>query len=809
MMGRKKTQQTREKLIRQNPCPDQGLTIEQAAERYRKGYDNRTPKSLSKTTGQIIRDNVLTFFNFLFFSLAFCLFLVGAYTDMMFLIVVIVNILIGIVQELRVKRVLDRISLVSAKKVTVIRNGEESQLPPEDLVLDDIIRLRPGAQIPADAVICEGTVEVNEALLTGEADVIRKGEGDCLLSGSFLVSGHCLARLDRVGEDSYASGLTKEMKRKKKYRSKMMKALDWLLKIVGIAIVPVGLLMFGKQAVLLQTGIPYAARSTVAAVVGMIPEGLYLLVSVALAVSVIRLAKSRTLVHELSCIENLARVDVLCLDKTGTITEGRMEVQKLVAAAGFREEEFREQLYGYICGMDGDNGTAQALKEWIPEETKELCGCRKIPFSSERKWSALCQEDGACYVLGAPEILLKDNLEAQESILKQLYADGRRVLLFAKGKNLIGEACLLGEPEPLGFLVLSDKIREQAAETLRYFKSQGVTVKVISGDSAEAVALVAGQAGVDRAEHFIDLSRITDEEDYALLAERHGVFGRVAPEQKQKLIRGLRSNGHTVAMIGDGINDVLALKEADCSIAMASGSEAAGQVAQLVLLDSDFSAMPQIVKEGRRVINNIERSASLFCVKNIFSFLMAAILLFAAIPYPLLPAQITLISGFLIGAPSFLLTFEPSYERVKGGFLRNILLNSLPGGLANVLVLLTALYFGTSAGLPFTEISTICALLIGVVELFVLVFLCWPLSVWRAVLSAACGIGFFIAAAWLGPLFHLTALSAAGKELFVELALFSLPVMGALVFGISRIKREILVKNEKKSRRPVTVRSIG
>ncbi|WP_434309369.1 HAD-IC family P-type ATPase [Hominifimenecus sp. rT4P-3] len=809
MMRRKKSRQIREPLIRTEAEISQGLTGEQAAERYRKGYDNQTPKSLSKTAVQIVWDNVFTFFNFLFAALACCLFLVGAYTDMMFLGVVIVNVLIGIVQELRVKRILDRISLISARRVTVIRDGRQSQLLPEELVIDDIVVLQPGSQVPADAFICQGTVEVNEALLTGESDVIQKREGDALLSGSFLVSGHCLARLDRVGEDSYAFSLTNAMKRKKRYRSEMMKLLDRLLKIIGIVIVPVGILMFGKQMAGLDTGVSYAVRSTVAAIVGMIPEGLYLLVSVALAVSVIRLAKTRTLVHELACIENLARVDVLCLDKTGTITEGHLEVQQVQAVEGKQEEEFREILYGYIRGMDGDNGTAQALKAWVSEPAPELAGCQKIPFSSERKWSAVCQEDGTCYLLGAPEILLKEHVAEYEPVLKQLFLDGRRVLLFAKGKHVIGEEGLMDAPEPICFLILADKLREQAKETLQYFRAQGVTVKVISGDNAEAVSCVAQRVGVEQASHFVDMSQISDTEDFGLLAEQNGVFGRVAPEQKRKLIQGLKANGHTVAMIGDGINDVLALKEADCSIAMASGSEAAGRVAQLVLLDSDFTAMPQIVKEGRRVINNIERSASLFCVKNIFSFLMAVILLFAAIPYPLLPAQITLISGFLIGAPSFLLTFEPSFTRIKGGFLGNVLLNSLPGGLANVLVLLTALHFGTALNLSFAEISTICALLIGVVELLVLIFQCWPLNAWRAVLAAMCGGGFFLAAAWIGPVFHLTGLSAAGARLFGILALFSLPVISILVFGVSRIKKEFLVKYEKRNSQPATVRGIG
>ena len=825
-MRQRKMPKQREPLKRREPSPEQGLTNAEVVERMEKGYGNQAVEPLTKTTGQIIRDNVCTFFNFFFLILAGCLFAVGAYTDMMFMGIVVLNVLIGIVQEMRVKRILDRISLVSGRKVTAVRGGRQVPLAPEELVLDDVVCLGPGSPVPADAVVCQGCVEVNEALLTGEADPVRRREGETLLSGSFLVAGHCRARLDRVGGDAYAASLTQAMKKRKRVRSRMMRDLDRLLQVAGAVLVPLGLLMVGKQAGLLGLELPYVVRSTVAALVGMIPEGLYLLVSVALAVSVIRLARRRTLVHQLSCIENLARVDVLCLDKTGTITEGSMEVKRLIPLEP--EEGFLPDLRQFIQRMDGENSTAQALKAWaaagslsrprerFPAQTENFSApsedfpappapvARQVPFSSRRKWSGQVLADGTVYVLGAPEMLLGKELDRYGEEVAGLFRQGRRVLLFARGRNCLAKDRIAGPLTPLGFLVLSDRIRPQAAETLAYFRRQGVTVKVISGDNGAAAARIAREAGLAGADRFCDLSGLPPEADLGEWAEGYSVFGRVTPEQKQQLVQALQKKGHTVAMIGDGVNDVLALKEADCSIAMASGSEAASQVAQLVLLDSDFSVMPEIVREGRRVINNIQRSASLFCVKNIFSFLVAVILLFAAIPYPLLPAQITLISGFLIGVPSFLLTFEPSLERVQGGFLRNIFLNSLPGGLANVLILLAALFLGTRAGIPLDELSTVCVMLIGLVEILVLLFLCWPLKLWRLLLIAGCGAGFLMAAFWLGPLIHLTALSAGALRLLAILALAVPPLLACLVFGVSRVKKGILLRKRKEKACPAS-----
>ncbi len=786
-MKRNQAQPDRRPVERLSPDPTLGLTSAQAEARAQAGWQNRDPNQLPKSGWQIVRDNLLTFFNLLFLAFALCLFAVGQYRDMLFLGIVIANVLIGIVQEFRVKHTLDRISLLSAPTATVIRDGARRTIPAEELVLDDIVALSAGDQICADAVLCQGRAEVNESLLTGEADLILKTEGDPLLSGSFLASGSCTARLDKVGADSYAAGITGEVKRRKRTRSEMMRSLDRLLRFIGVAIVPLGTVMFYKQLVLLDTGLPYAVSSTVAAMIGMIPEGLYLLVSVALAVSVVNLARKQTLVHELSCIENLARVDVLCLDKTGTLTEGSMEVLEL-RPLDQSCAEFSALLGRFVDAASSDNATAKALKAAFGGQDAPWDVAREVFFSSERKWSALHLSDGSDYLLGAPENLLGEDYPLYEPDLRDALTAGRRVLLLARGRDVLEDDHLRTVPEPVGFVILSDRLRSDVRETLDYFRAQGVTIKVISGDNAQSVSEVAQRAGVDRADRCLNLESLPEQADLAAAAEHYTVFGRVTPKQKRSLIQGLQKNGHTVAMLGDGVNDVLALKEANCSVAMAAGSEAAQQVSQLVLLQSDFAALPSIVKEGRRVINNIERSASLFLVKNIFSFLVSLILLFLPAVYPLVPAQISLISGVLIGAPSFLLTFEPSYGRIQGHFLRNVFLNALPGGLANVIAICTLLWMGDVLQLPLDQVSTICTLLVGLNGFLVLLFLCWPLTPFRCAVVALMGAGFIGAVLFLSPWFQLATLTVQSWQLFGLLAVAAPCLIALLTFLVSRIK---------------------
>lgn len=771
---------SRAPISRLTPDPALGLTQEQAEQRARAGWSNQDPNQLPKSGWEIVRDNLCTFFNLLFLLFALCLFAVGAYRDMLFLSIVVFNVLIGIVQEFRVKRTLDRISLISAPTAQVVRDGVRKTVPAQELVLDDIVVLEAGGQVCADGVVVSGTAEVNEALLTGEADLVVKRAGDRLLSGSYLASGACTARLDQVGGDAYASRIAAEAKRRKTSRSGMMRSLDRLLRFLGVAVVPLGCVMLYKQTMLLDLGLSYSVSSTVAAMVGMIPEGLYLLVSVALAVSVISLSRSRTLVHELACIENLARVDVLCLDKTGTLTEGALELTQLLPRSGVTEEAFSCLLASYVRAAGAGNATARAVAAALDGRARDWQVAEATAFSSERKWSALTLADGRQYRLGAPECLLEPQALAGDSQFSVLLAQGLRVLALAEVRE--------GNPFLLGYAVLADRLRSDAAETLRYFREQGVTVKIISGDNAEAVSQVARRAGVERAERWMDLSGLEEDGDLSALAEGNTVFGRVTPRQKRALIRGLQARGHTVAMLGDGVNDVLALKEADCSVAMAAGSEAAQQVSQLVLLDSDFAALPKIVLEGRRVINNIQRSAALFLYKNIFSFLVSLALLFASAAYPLLPAQISLISAVMIGAPSFLLTFEPSYQRIRGRFLPSVLLGALPGGVTCAACLLAALWAGEVLRLPLEQLSTVCALLTGLVGFGVLLVLCWPLNWFRGLLVAAMGAGFVGGVALLGPLFGFAALTAQSWGLFLALAAAAVPLLALLIFAVSRIK---------------------
>lgn len=779
---------------RLNPNPNQGLSSAAAQQRAKDGCANLPSEPLSKTAGQIVRDNLFTFFNLLFLILAVCLFSVKAYTDIGFLIIVVLNVAIGIIQELRVKRVLDRVNLLARRKVMAVRDGQLTELNPEQLVLDDVVQFSTGSQICADSILLTGQLEVNESLLTGESCTILKRTGDNLLSGSFVVSGMGRARLDKVSGDCYAARITQAARVHKHVRSGIMKSLDRWLKILSFVVVPLGLLLFWHQINLDGNTLSLAMRTTVGAVVGMIPEGLYLLVSVALAVSVMGLARSQVLVHELACIENLARVDVLCLDKTGTITAGTLEVCHSLAAPNIAPDRFEQALGWFSHNSVSENATALALKSRFPIPQVSTGPIAEVPFSSERKWASLTAENGHTVVLGAPEMVLPGPLWCERELEDHL-AQGHRALLMAYGSTTEGQN-LPTDLAPLGLVLLQDQLRPAAAQTLSYFKEQGVTIKVISGDHPAAVSQIAGQAGVENAQRFIDASKLGESPDWQTLSEETTCFGRVSPHQKLDIIDALKAQGHKVAMIGDGVNDVLALKQADCSIAMAQGSQMAQQVSQMVLLDSDFSAMPRIVNEGRRVINNIQRSAALFLIKNIFSFLTVFCLLFLPIAYPLMPLQVSLFSGLMIGAPSFLLTFEPVYKRVKGRFLSGALLSALPGGLTGAFCLLGASWVGTQMGIPAPQLATVCSLLIGIVGLLVLCELCWPFTKMRATLIVVLGICYYGALYLFAPILGIAALTTAGWKLFWIFAP-TLPLLtGSLFFLSNKIKKLLLRRDE-------------
>lgn len=721
-----------------------GLTEEQVKKRKREGLQNLPVDAPSESVGQIIAGNLFTFFNLIFVVLAFCLILVGHYKQMLFLIAVAVNAVIGIVQQLRSKRVVDQLSLMSASSVTAVRDGKETELHQDELVQDDVVILKAGCQIPADAVVLDGTIRVSEALITGEADAVYKRREDALRSGSYVLSGKCHAKLTAVGAESYVSKLTIEAKKKGlRKKSEMMKSLDKILHVIAVLLVPMGLLLYWKQHWIMDLSVPDSTVAVIAALVGMIPEGLYLLTSVALALSVLRLGKSGTLVHEMSCIETLARVDVLCVDKTGTITEPAMRVSQVICLDENRySEAFVKELMGaYYTEMEADNETAMAMKRYFGQ-TAGWKADRVIPFQSASKWSAVSFAEKGIFVVGAPEILLREQYPELLERMAQHQKKGERVILAGEYQGTLLEGRpLTGRLFPCALIMIANNIRAEAAETFRFFEKQGVAVKVISGDNPAAVSRIAAKVSIPEADKYVDAGTLKTEEQLTEAAERYTVFGRVTPEQKRTLVKALKKNGHTVAMTGDGINDVLALKDADCGVAMASGSDAACHAAHLVLLDSDFSAMPRVVAEGRRVINNIERAAALFLVKNIFSFLLTLILLFAPLTYPLTPIQLTMISTVTIGIPSFLLALEPNEELIRGKFILNVMTKAFPGGLTNVCAVLAVSILCAVFGYSVDVMNTMAGITVGFVGLLVLAQVCFPFDrkrffIWAAMCAA-------------------------------------------------------------------------
>ena len=700
------------------PSP-QGLTSAQVRQRVQAGQVNTPPDSPTKSVRRIVLENLFSFFNLIFYVIAGFLIAVGSFEELVFLLVVGANTAIGIIQELHSKKKLDELSLLSAPKATVIRDGTEQTIPTAQLVQDDRILLAAGNQISADAQVVSGSVQVNESLITGESDEITKGPGSALLSGSFVVSGRCQAVLTHVGADSYASQLTNEAKKSKKsHLPGMMRSLNRLLLAIGILIVPIGGALYYRQTSLLGLSVREGVETTAAAVIGMIPEGLYLMVSLALAASVLRLATKGTLVQDLKCTETLARVDVLCVDKTGTITQPDMAYCGLLPLTTELEEtEIEAHLSDFVSNMAPDNETMQALQAALQQEDHRKA-VQVLGFSSETKYSAVAYSREDCYVLGAPEFILgASGYVPYRSLAEEAMAAGSRVLLFA--------ACLPGpegrgiaDARPLAFVRLKNPVRETAKETFAYFHDQGVTVKVISGDNPVTVAAAANEAGIQGADKYVDASTLESYEDIQNACEEYTVFGRVQPNQKKLLVQALQENKHTVAMTGDGVNDVLALKEADCSVAMASGSEVAAQISDLVLMNSDFASMPAVVAEGRRVINNIERAASLYLVKNIFSLILAIISITAAFSYPLTPSQLTLMSLISIGIPSLILALEPNESLVSGRFLQNAILRALPAALTDLFIIIFVLLFQKAFAISNAEISTVTALLVTIVVFF-------------------------------------------------------------------------------------------
>ena len=795
-MARRKKLQVEEKkerrlpTTRYNPEYKKGLTSQQVQEHRLHGWTNKAVEPPSKTTKEIVHENVFTYFNLIFVVLAVLLCLVGSFRDLTFLPVIIANTLIGIIQEIRAKQVLDKLTMLNAPRASVVRDGKRTVINAEDLVVDDIVIFKAGDQVCADAEVSAGEVQVNESLLTGEADEITKRKGDKLMSGSFIVSGQCHARLDKVGEDSYISKLTLQAKAmQSKEQSEMIRSLDKLVKCVGVAIIPIGIVLFSQAFFIQHDGFRESVTSMIAAVIGMIPEGLYLLASVALAVSSIRLAQKKVLLHDMKCIETLARVDVLCVDKTGTITENTMKVQKLIKTDEYDEKEKGglSLLVGdFAAAMTNDNITMAALKEYFTKASGKKV-LSKTGFSSATKYSSVTFEDGA-YVLGAPEFVLKEKYDDYAEEITEYASTGSRVLAFGIYDGEVDGKPLTHGILPFGFVLLANPIREAAKETFEYFAEQGVEVKVISGDNPVTVSNVAKQAGIKNADRYVDASEFEDEQSMRKALLNNTVFGRVTPSQKRKFVRILKEAGHTVAMTGDGVNDVLALKDADCSIAMASGSDAAAQASQLVLLESDFSCMPEVVLEGRRVVNNIQRSASLFLVKNIFSFLLSVASVVFMFTYPLEPSQVSLISMFTIGVPAFFLALEPNKNMIKGHFLTNVLLKALPAALTDALAVAALVIFGRTFDVSSTDISTAATMLLAIVGFMILYKISAPMNKIRFSIVSGCIAGLLFCSIFLKDLFAITSMTKECIMLFVVFAIATEPALRYLTTLVEKVK---------------------
>lgn len=815
-----------------------GLTSEEVRERIDKGLTNHTDISTQKTVGQIVKSNLLTYFNLIFLILTVLLCIVGSFRNLTFLPVIIGNTVIGIFQELRAKKTLDKMSMLNAPHSIVVRDGEQQQIQSEELVKDDIIILSAGNQICADATVLSGSISVNEALLTGESDEIKKKSGDRLMSGSFVVSGQCYAKLDKVGNESYISQLTAQAKAMGDgEQSEMIRYINKLVKWVGIIIIPVGIILFCQAYIMNGETFKKSVVSMVAAVLGMIPEGLYLLTTVALALSTIRLAKKQVLLHDMKSIETLARVDVLCVDKTGTITEPGMQVTELVISGRCGDAEmdkraFAHLLADYSAVIEDNNATMEAIRAYVAKNEIEK-GSRTLlktqPFTSANKYSKVSFVEGD-YMLGAPEFIMKDRYEEISGEIEEYQSKGYRVLLMAEqsGSSAMADtenaadtdksgqqtpgvkgaadmaSSRAGMVSPIGYIVLSNPIRENAESTFTYFKEQGVAIKVISGDNPATVSEVAKRAGIDGAENYVDASTLASEKDITEAVDKYTVFGRVTPKQKQLIVRALQKQKHTVAMTGDGVNDILAMKDADCSIAMASGSEAAAQAAQTVLLDSDFGRMPYVVFEGRQVVNNIQRSASLFLVKNIFSLLMAIFSAIFAITYPLEPSQISLISMFTIGLPGFLLALEPNRNRIEGNFMVNVMLKALPAGLTDVLSVGALVICGQVFNLPSEDIATAGTMLLAVVGFMIIIKISHPFNKMKYGVLLINIIGLLFCGLFLGRLFAIESISNICFLLMVVFAFAAESMFRYLTLFVEKLSSFFGdEKNRRKIRRKI------
>ena len=732
-----------------------------------------------------------TYFNLVFAVIAVLLSIVGAWRDMLFLPIIVANTCIGIIQEIHSKKVLDKLSILNAPQSVVIRDGKKAKISADKLVLDDVVEFTAGSQIPADAKVIDGELQVNESLITGESDEITKRAGDQLLSGSFVVSGKAYARLEKVGKDSYISKLTLQAtKSKKGEQSEMIRSLDYLIMVMGIIIIPIGIALFVQSFIYNEGTLHDSITGMVAAIIGMIPEGLYLLSSVAMAVSSVRLAQKKVLIHDMKCIETLARVNVLCVDKTGTITEPGMHVYEVELLDGVDEDATTKILADVVHAQNRDNATMEALQAHFTENggmhAKEV-----FSFSSETKFSGAIMEDGKSYVIGAPEFVLRSQFEEYQEQIAEYSSKGYRVLVFGEYEGTLTKKPLTEPVVPMGFVMLANPIRKGAKETFTYFAENEVEIKVISGDNPLTVSVIAKEAGIANAERYVDASVLKTKSDYYNAVEEYTVFGRVTPNQKRMLVQALKAHKKTVAMTGDGVNDVLALKDADCSVAMASGSDAASNVSQLVLLDSDFSRMPSVVAEGRRVVNNIERTAALYIVKNIFSMLLAVFSVILLLDYPLEPTQVSLISMFTIGIPSFILALEPNKNPIRGHFLTNVLVKALPAGLTDFIVVSGLVIFCREFSVDLDCLSTSCTILVAIVGFMILYRIAKPMNVGHIIMMIGVIAGWLFCMLFVSKFFAITSISKQCAMLMIVFAIITEPALRYLSAAVEWIYAKI------------------
>ena len=779
-------------MVRYNPSAKEGLTNQQVNERIANNLVNFNDQPPTKTIKQIIISNFFTYFNFINVVLGSAIIIAGIYghrvfdalKNCLFMGVIICNSIISIIQEIISKKTIDKLSVLAEAKVIGIRNGKEVNLGIEEIVLDDVLKLSLGNQVVTDAVILEGDVEVNESFLTGEVDPIPKHAGDMLLSGSFIVSGSCYAKVEHIGRDNYISTISSEAKYDKKVNSVIMTSFERMLKLLSIVIIPVGALLLMNQLKVTNYNVTASIFNTVGALIGMIPEGLLLLTSSVMAVSVVRLSKYHVLVQQLYCIETLARVDVICLDKTGTITEGAMEFVDGIPYNGITKEKLDEALANVCYAFDNTNATMEAIQEHY--SSKGIWSVKdKQEFSSSRKYSAVEFEERGTFYIGAPEFVLKDNYHQYQSFLDQ-YTD-YRVLVVAYQKESLASGPV--NLSVLGFVLIQDKIRKEAPDTLKYFKEQGVKVKIISGDNFKTVCSIAKRAGIEDAKGMDATLLNSDNIDEML--EKYDVFGRVTPDQKKMIIESLQRKGHTVAMTGDGVNDVLALKKADCSIAMASGSDAAKNVSQLVLLDSNFASMPEVVAEGRRTINNVERSASLLLIKTIFTCILVVICIFMKSEYFYLPIHLSLITTCTISIPSFVLALEPNHNRVRGKFMLKVVGKSLPAALTVVFNVVMIVLFRNQFNIDGNLTSTLIVIMTGTTGFIFLSRLCRPFNWFRGGLFFALVSLFIYIVMFQSEFFDLSQVNFNTLLLYIVFAICSVWIFDKLNKGVDFLLRKL------------------